>query len=446
MWFAGEVLRQDIPAVDIQSCSAGGMTLKYSSAWIPVLLFVILLPVSTGATGLIFETAPFSFQALRTLGYSVNGGADIGECLVTCSRIADGDTESWYTEWMITAERVEAKADSFLSDGFTTSAMECYFRASQYYRTAEFFLHSDTADPRILDTWERSRDAFLSAAELSERPILAVEVPFEGGYLPGYLCLVEDSEEIRPLIIAHSGFDGTKEELYISIGRPAVERGYNCLVFEGPGQGEVIRVQGIPFRSDWESVVTPVVDFALGFPFVDHERIILVGYSMGGYFAPRAVTGEHRITACVANGGIYSVYESMLSNNPPGLDEILDDAVASLQYDSIIYAAMKEDLYVDWFYSNAMWTFAVDSPSEFGRLMREYTLQGRIGDISCEMLVLDSENDPNIHGQALILYDLLSCPKEYILFTEEEGADEHCQMGAITVSNERIFNWLDRVI
>ena len=135
MWFAGEVLRQDIPAVDIQSCSAGGMTLKYSSAWIPVLLFVILLPVSIGATGLIFETAPFSFQALRTLGYSVNGGADIGECLVTCSRIADGDTESWYTEWMITAERVEAKADSFLAGGFTISAMECYFRASHSGRT-----------------------------------------------------------------------------------------------------------------------------------------------------------------------------------------------------------------------------------------------------------------------------------------------------------------------
>jgi len=420
--------------------------MKYSSAWFLPLLLLPLLPVSTGATDLIFETAPFSFQALRTLGYSVNGGADIGECLITCSRITDGDTESWHTEWMITAERVETKAESYLSDGFTTSAMECYFRASQYYRTAEFFLHSDTADPRILDTWERSRDTFLSAAELSESPLLAVEIPFEGSYLPGYLCLVDDTEEIRPLIMAHSGFDGTREELFISIGRPAVERGYNCLVFEGPGQGEVIRVQGIPFRPDWETVVTPVVDFVLEFPFVDPGRIALVGYSMGGYFAPRAVTGEQRITACVANGGIYSVYDSMLSNNPPGLDEILDDTETSLQYDSIIYAAMEEDLYIEWFYSNAMWAFSVNSPSEYGRLMREYTLRDRIAEISCEMLVLDSENDPNIHGQALILYDLLSCPKEYILFTEDEGADEHCQMGAIAVSNERIFNWLDSVI
>ena len=167
---------------------------------------------------------------------------------------------------------------------------------------------------------------------------------------------------------------------------------------------------------------------------------------MGGYFAPRAVTREHRITACVANGGLYSVYESVLCNNPPGLDAILDDGEASLEYDRTIYALMEENLYVQWYYSNGMWTFDADSPSELIRMMRTYTLRGCVTDISCEMLILDSEHDTNIQGQAIMLYDSLNCPKEYILFTEEEGADEHCQMGAISVSNERIFNWLDRVL
>ena len=46
-------------------------------------------------------------------------------------------------------------------------------------------------------------------------------------------------------------------------GYAALARGYNCLIFEGPGQGELIREQRIPFRPDWEKVVTPVVDFAL---------------------------------------------------------------------------------------------------------------------------------------------------------------------------------------
>jgi hypothetical protein len=31
-----------------------------------------------------------------------------------------------------------------------------------------------------------------------------------------------------------------------------------------------------------------------------------------------------------------------------------------------------------------------------------------------------------------------------ILFTETEGAEEHCQCGAASLSNQRIFDWLDQ--
>jgi hypothetical protein len=35
---------------------------------------------------------------------------------------------------------------------------------------------------------------------------------------------------------------------------------------------------------------------------------------------------------------------------------------------------------------------------------------------------------------------------KYILFTAEEGAEEHCQIGALALSNQRIFDWLDDTI
>ena len=77
---------------------------------------------------------------------------------------------------------------------------------------------------------------------------------------------------------------------------PALERGYNCLTFEGPGQGGVIRKQKIPFRHDWERVVTPVVDYALTrSEVIDPTCIALMGISMGGYLAARAAAFEHRI-------------------------------------------------------------------------------------------------------------------------------------------------------
>ncbi|MCX5803731.1 MAG: hypothetical protein NTU69_09435 [Proteobacteria bacterium] len=46
-------------------------------------------------------------------------------------------------------------------------------------------------------------------------------------------------------------------------------------------------------------------------------------------------------------------------------------------------------------------------------------------------------------GQAIQLYNALTCPKDFILFTEKEGAEEHCQIGANVISNERILDWLD---
>ncbi len=94
----------------------------------------------------------------------------------------------------------------------------------------------------------------------------------------------------------------------------------------------------------------------------------------------------------------------------------------------------------------AVWTFQFDSPSDFMRSMRSYTLSGCVNNISCSMLILDSENDALVGNQASILFDSLQCPKEYILFTEVEGADEHCQMGATQLSNERMFSWLSRVL
>jgi hypothetical protein len=33
-----------------------------------------------------------------------------------------------------------------------------------------------------------------------------------------------------------------------------------------------------------------------------------------------------------------------------------------------------------------------------------------------------------------------------MLFTAEEGAEEHCQIGAAMISQERIFGWLEDVL
>src|SRR3954453_525371 len=90
---------------------------------------------------LVFRDQTFSFELLRAIGYTVYNGADIGECLATAARIKEGDFESWHTQWSRTAHRVQRIAENSFVRGHTLSAGNAYLRASNYYRTAEFFLH-----------------------------------------------------------------------------------------------------------------------------------------------------------------------------------------------------------------------------------------------------------------------------------------------------------------
>jgi hypothetical protein len=401
---------------------------------------------NTSTTGAVLQDSEFNFQFLRTIGYASSGGADINECLDTAYRIKNGDIESWYLEWIKTASRMEKTADEFLAKGHNISARETYFRASNYYRNAGFYLDINPDDPRIMPTWEKSRNCFLKAATVSDGLIRPVRIPFENTTLPGYLCLVDASGEKRSLLIVQTGYDGTGEELYFQVAKFAIERGYNVLIFEGPGQGEVIRVQKTPFRYNWESVVTPVVDYALNQSVVDPDRIALMGISFGGYLAPRAVAFEHRIKACIANGGVYDFNASILQRISPDIEQILSDENKSKILDQEIRQAMNQSVEIGWAIGHGMYIFGAKTPSDYFRMLRPYTLKGVAPLIKCNMLVIDSDKDALLPGQAKPLYDALTGPKEFMLFTSEESAGLHCQTGAVMISNERILNWLDGVM
>ena len=396
---------------------------------------------------IVFQDPEFSFQLLRAIGNAVYGGADIGECLSTAYRIKEGDFESWYQEWLKTADRVRKIADKCLAGGHRVSAREAYLRASNYYRSAEFYLHGDPSDPRILQTWGKSRECFSKAAQLFSPPFQAVEISYEGTTLPGYFFRVDDSGTPRPTLLLHTGFDGTVEELYFDGGAAALRRGYNCLAFEGPGQGRVIREQKIYFRPDWERVVTPVVDYALTRPEVDPHRIALMGLSLGGYLAPRAAAYEHRIVACIANGGVFDFFEGVTAKYPESPEAIKEHIIQDPSaFDAEMREAARSNSELRWSMEDGMWKFGATSPSEWMLKITDYTLKDCADKITCTTLVIDSEAEQFFGGQAQKLYDALKCPKEFMVFTIEESAEEHCQIGAHALSHQRIFDWLDRTL
>lgn len=272
-----------------------------------------------------------------------------------------------------------------------------------------------------------------------------MEIPYENTTLPGYFYRVDDSGKPRPTLIVQTGFDGTQEELYV-YAVAANQRGYNVLTFEGPGQGRVIRVQGLPFRPDWEKVITPVVDYTLSLPEVDPDKLALYGLSLGGYFTPRAAAYEPRIKALIANGGVYDPLETYSSESNTSREEYLDFVKENPEeYNKMNQKAMKNSTTIRWALEQGMYTFKAANPSEFIIKYSALTMNGSADKIQCPTLICDSESDDLMPRQAKELYEHLKCPKKYMLFTSNEGAGEHCQMGAISLSNQRILDWLDEI-
>lgn len=215
----------------------------------------------------------------------------------------------------------------------------------------------------------------------------------------------------------------------------------NILKLMGPGQGRVIRLQHLPFRPDWEAVVTPVVDYLSTQPQVDPQRLALLGVSFGGYLAPRAAAYEHRLAACIAVDGVFSFYESIQPFFPRSFSDRSQAQGQDLE--ALSHAAIQQSITLRWAIMQGLWTFGAPSFSAFVRLASAYTMEGIAGQIRCPTLICDSEHDQFFAGQARKLYDALTCSKSYHLFSGEEGAGEHCQAGAILHLNQEVFEWLD---
>ena len=380
----------------------------------------------------------FSFETLRAAGYAAYGGADLGEVITTAQRITPGDGESWYREWRALADRIAAIGDACAAGGHAVSASGAYLRASNYYRTAEFYLRDDPHnDPRVADTSARAIETFRSASDIAQR-WQSVDIPYEGTTLQGYYLNVSGDDR-GPTLLAHGGFDSTCEEMYFAVGEPARRYGWNCLIFEGPGQGAALRRDKLAFRHDWEAVVTPVVDFALGLRGVDPGRIALLGMSMGGYLAPRAAAFEKRIAACIAYDGVWNMVDAMPKTQAPAHDRIARAA----EFDTMIAQRARASTSQRWVLSNAIWVFDATSGQALLDEVTKYDLTGVADQIQCPTLVCEAEDDQFFKGQPAKLYDALTCPKTFLQFTADEGAGEHCHEGALTLFHQRLFDWLD---
>jgi pimeloyl-ACP methyl ester carboxylesterase len=394
----------------------------------------------------LFNEEAYSFEALRAAGSAPYGGADLGEVIATARAVGRGGDDAWLREWRATAQRVHTIADACLAAGHRVSAREAYLRASNYYRNAEFFKRKNPAgDADVLGLSRSSRETFVRATELMQRPVRQIQIPYEDTMLPGYLFLVDDEGTPRPTVIYTNGYDSTAEEAWLAIAAAAIERGYNVLAYDGPGQGAVIREQDLLFRSDWEAVMTPVLDYATELHEVDNDAIAHFGYSLGAYLVARAAAFDQRAHALILDDGIYDFHQAYRNAVPAFLMKLVQSRRDRIP-NRLMGLLTRTDTQARWGLDNGMWTIGGDSYADFIRRTTAYSLEGIADRIAAPTLIMDAEDDQFLRGQPSALAAAMTAPHTLARFTTAEGAGEHCHVGSLVRAHQVIFDWLDETL
>lgn len=253
--------------------------------------------------------------------------------------------------------------------------------------------------------------------------------------------------------IAFSGYDGSQEALYHSMGQDILARGYNFLTLEGPGQATVRRQQNLGFIPDWNSAVTPVVDYAFTRPDVDTNRLALYGFSFGGTLAPRAAAYEKRVSAVVAIEGLVSLLASIQAQFPAQLTELYETnrTTAFDEYITAVAANTTLPTSFRWVIDQGLFAFNTRSATQWwnqaARIVMDEDIVSKL--IGLPVFVGKAENDFQTGDQPDQAYQLLTTgrPNGKALTTFHEfktalGAGEHCSLGAEAQQSQVVLNWL----
>jgi dienelactone hydrolase len=356
-----------------------------------------------------------SYQFRRALGETQEGGGAISECFRAASRMTPGDPESWHQEWLATAERNRVRGDAAEAAGSVQTAKDCWLRAVDYYRQAEFWLASN--DPRRLATFDKCEASFQKAGRYFTPPVERVEIPYENGvHLAGYFIRAPYDTGRQPVLIAFGGLDSFKEELLFMVGNGSLRRGISCLLVDGPGQGATLRRFGVHNRYDYEVPVGHCIDYLETRDDVDRARIAVSGSSLGGYYAARAACFEHRLAAVISHGAIWSIQD--------------------------LWGGAGED---HGLAGHIKWVFGASSMAAAMEKAQAFTLDGVLGGIQCPYLIVHGGHDVLGVTQAQRVHDDAQTRGVDVtlkLIGEDETGAEHCQHDNPTIGMEYLCDWL----
>lgn len=304
--------------------------------------------------------------------------------------------------------------------------------AAAYVRSAEFF--TPHRSPRKRAVYERFADLFdrAFAGEGVER----VEVPFGESALPTSILRARGGSS-HGTVLFHGGFDSLVEEFFCIWARLA-DAGFDVIAFDGPGQGGARALHGHVFDHDWEKPVRAILDH------FELDQVTLIGMSMGGYWALRAAAFEPRVTRVIAWPPVYDWLVQL-----PGFVRPLVRWMLAwpgfLRWSIRLRARLSSTLrhiVAHTLYIQGDSQDPVDVVRWFLAMNARHLHSERV---HAHVLLLCGENDgfqpPKLmRAQVRALTQAASVTTR--VFTAQEHADQHCQMGNLELATRVATEWL----
>ena len=344
----------------------------------------------------------------------------------------DVGTELLYASWQAVADRLLAAAETDEARGWNKGAADKYYRAALYTSQAER-LQSPKWEGRKA-AYQKSIDLMLKHVALGEVPLTTVDIPYAGddapagSSLPGYFYRAagDGSGAPTPLVVMWNGLDSTKEMMYTSgFPQQLAARGISTLMMDPPGSGEALRMRDLRARYDTEVWAASTLDWVeehaaeLG---IDATKVGLVGWSLGGYYVPRATAFDKRIALAVAWGANYD------------------------------WAAVQEarrrregENPVPHYWDHVHWVFGASDMDDFIEKTKGMRLEGVIDKITVPFLITHGIGDRQIPVEyAHQEYEgAVNSPKrELRIFTQEEGGAEHIGLDNMPYVGEFTADWI----
>ncbi len=457
-----------VGAASLTACSSGGDSASASGS-------------PTAASGLstsqttplfLFSSQTFNDEVLFALGGASSLVSEPGEILRIAQNInaksgnpANPTTAAFddlYDGFGSFGDNLEQSANKAGSAHPVTMANRL-MRAATCSTQQLFFVLGTSDGQREESIYEVTQRRWLVAMKVLYPKMVQASVKSEFGPLPVYFIPAPGGGK-RPTLIISSGIDGQNVESMQFGVTAGLQRRYNIVLFEGPGQMSLLFKRNIPFTAKWNKVVAPVLAWTRARS--DVGKVGLVGVSFGGMLCSSAAAKVNGFDAAVLQPAAWNW--PALWGDQATMKIVQETASAPPAQKAEATTKVNEGFLKAWpglsrtsqfntYKRGEVFTASAQADARAGKPISNYyqmleamlpfNFEADFRAITIPTMITMNEGDEFDKDQPLEAFAMLDkvppSRKVLVKLTGAQGAALHDQPTGPQVAQEYIFDWLD---